>query len=50
MLKGTKYENMKLLGGIVVLLKDDSDFVEYRIPKQISEIVLDMDMTRYLTK
>jgi hypothetical protein len=50
MLQGTKFENLKFYGGIVVLLKDDSNFVEYRIPKQVSDIVLDMDISRYLTK
>ena len=35
MLEGTKYENIKLLGCIVVLLKDDSDFEEFRVPKDI---------------
>ena len=48
MLEGTKYENLKLYGGIVVLLKDDSDFVEYRIPKDIINTVLDMDIKKYL--
>ncbi len=48
MMKGTKYENMRVFGGIIVLLQDDSDFKEYRIPKQIMGTVLDMDMKKYL--
>ena len=48
MLEGTKYENIKLLGCIVVLLKDDSDFEEFRVPKDIINKILDMDMKQYL--
>ena len=50
MLKGTKYENIKLLGCIVVLLKESSDYVEYRVPKEVVDIVLNMDVKKYLTK
>ena len=50
MLKGTKYENLKLLGCIVVLLKDNSEFVEYRVPKEVIDIILGMDVKKYLTK
>jgi len=39
MLKGSKYENMKVFGGVVVLLKEDGTFQEYKIPKDISDIV-----------
>jgi hypothetical protein len=34
MLKGSKYENIKFFGGVIVLLKDDATFEEYRIPKE----------------
>ena len=50
MLKGTKYENIKLLGCIVVLLKESSDYVEYRVPKEVIDTVLNMDVKKYLTK
>jgi hypothetical protein len=50
MLKGTKYENLKLLGCIVVLLKDNSEYVEYRVPKEVIDIILGMDVKKYLTK
>lgn len=50
MLKGTKYEDIKLLGCIIVLLKDDETFEEFKIPKYINDIVLDMDMKDYLPK
>jgi len=48
MLEGTKYENIKLLGCIVVLLKEDSEFQEFRVPKPIINTVLDMDIRKYL--
>ena len=48
MLEGTKYENLKLMGCIVVLLKDDSDFEEFRVPKEVIQTILDMDMGEYL--
>lgn len=48
MLKGTKYENLKLLGCIVVLLTEEKDFVEYRVPKDIISKIMDMNMDIYL--
>jgi hypothetical protein len=48
MLKGSKYENIKLYGCIIVHLKEDSDFDEYRVPKDVITTVLDMDMKNYL--
>jgi hypothetical protein len=50
MLEGTKYEGIKFFGGIVVLLKEDSEFVEYRVPKEVTETIMSMDMKQYLTK
>lgn len=50
MLKGSKYENIKFLGGIIVLLKDDGKFEEFRIPKDVNTTILNMDMKKYLTK
>ena len=32
MLEGSKYEDKKFLGGVIVLLKDDGTFVEYKVP------------------
>lgn len=49
MLKGSKYENIKLLGCIIVLLKDDGKFEEFRIPKDVITTILNMDMKKYLT-
>ena len=48
MLEGTKYENIKLLGCIVVLLKEDSDYEEFRVPKPVINTILDMDIKTYL--
>ena len=48
MLEGTKYGDMKLLGSIVVLLKDDGEFQEYRVPKDVINTVLNMDMKNIL--
>ena len=36
MLEGTKYENIKLLGCIVVLLKENSEYEEFRVPNHLS--------------
>lgn len=43
MLEGTKYEGIKLLGSIVVLVKDDTTYQEFRVPKNIIQTIMDMD-------
>lgn len=48
MLEGSKYENIPLLGGIVVLLKKDGTFEEFRIPKEILDIVDKMNVSSYI--
>lgn len=50
MLQGTKYENIKLFGCIIVLVKEDGTFEEFRVPKDVITTILDMDMSKYLTK
>jgi hypothetical protein len=50
MLKGTKYENTNFVGGVVVLLKDDSEFAEYRIPKEVIATTMAMNVKNYLKK
>lgn len=50
MLEGTKYENIKLLGCIVVLLKGDETFQEYRVPKDIITTIMDMEMKNVFDK
>ena len=48
MLKGSKYENINFAGGVVILLKEDSDYTEYRIPKEVINIVMNMNIKDYL--
>ena len=50
MLKGTKFEDKKFLGGVIVLLKDDGTFVEYRVPQKIRDMVMDIDLTKYIKR
>lgn len=50
MLKGSKYENLELGGCIVVLLKDDATFTEYRVPEKFITTLLFIDLTNYLKK
>jgi hypothetical protein len=50
MLKGTKYENLKLYGCIITHLRDDTQFEEFRVPKQIIDTVLDMNVKEYFEK
>jgi len=50
MLEGSKYENIKFSGGIVVLLKDDGEFEEYRIPREVIDKVFNMNVKDYIKK
>jgi hypothetical protein len=50
MLEGTKYEDIKLLGCIIVRLTDDREFVEYRVDKNTIDTILQMDIKSELTK
>ena len=50
MLKGSKYEDVKLYGGIIVHLSDDGKFEEFRVPKEVNNTILNMDMKQYLKK
>ena len=50
MLQGTKYENMKLFGCIIVLVKETGEYEEFRVPKDVITTILEMDMKKYLTK
>ena len=49
MLEGTKYENIKLYGCVIVLVKENGGYEEFRVPKGVQETILDMDMKKYLT-
>ena len=48
MLKGSKYENISFFGGVVLLLKEDATYKEYRIPKDIITKVFDLDIKNIL--
>lgn len=50
MLRGSIHENIKMLGGVIVLLKDDATFVEYKVPADMVNTVLTMDITKYTKK
>lgn len=50
MLEGTKYEDIKLLGCIIVRLTEDREFVEYRVDKNTIDTILQMDIKSQLTK
>ncbi len=50
MLKGTKYEDKLFLGGVIVLLKDDGTFTEYKVPPQINNAILTMDLSKYIKR
>jgi hypothetical protein len=49
MLQGTKYDDMKLFGCIIVLVKETGEYEEFRVPKDVITTILDMDMSKYLT-
>ena len=48
MLKGTKYENLKLFGCVISHLKDDSLYDEYKVPQDVINTIMDMNMKEYL--
>lgn len=50
MLKGSKYDDIKFFGGIVVLLKEDGNFVEYRIPKDIYTKIFEIDIKQKINE
>jgi len=48
MLENTEYSNIKLFGCIIVHLLDDGNYTEYRVPVDIIDTILQMDMKNYL--
>jgi len=48
MLEGTEYADKKLLGSIVVLVKEDGTFEEYKVPLDVIQKILLMDMKKVL--
>lgn len=50
MLEGTKFENIKFFGCVIVHLMDDATFKEYRVDKNITNIVMNMDVKYILNE
>lgn len=50
MLENTKFDNIKLLGGVIVLLKEDGSFQEYRVPKDVINKIYNLDLTKYIKR
>lgn len=48
MLEGSKYQNIKLYGCIIAHLREDTQFEEFRVPKDVIDTVLSMDVKKYL--
>jgi len=48
MLEGTEFENKKLLGSIIVLVKEDGEFEEYKVPMDVIQKVYLLDMEKVL--
>jgi hypothetical protein len=48
MLQNTKFQDLKLLGCVVTHLKEDGTFDEYKVPSEISQGVIQMDIKQYL--
>lgn len=48
MLEGTKFENVKFFGSVIVLLKKDCTFEEYKVPRGVVDTVMEMNMKQYL--
>ena len=49
MLKGSEYENLPLLGCIIVHLTDDQEFTEYRVDRKDIDTIMEMDIKERLT-
>lgn len=50
MLEGSKYENIPLLGCIIVLITEDREYIEHRVDKKTINTILEMDVKQYLKK
>lgn len=48
MLEGTKYENIPLLGCIIVHVSAEGEFEEFRVPRTTMDIIMDMTVKDYL--
>ena len=50
MLENTKYNNKKLLGSVVVLLKDNGSFEEFRVAPEVQHSVYNLDLSKYINR
>ena len=50
MLEGSKYEDIQLLGCIIVLITEEREYHEHRVSKKTMNKILEMDMKQHLTK
>jgi hypothetical protein len=50
MLEGSKYENIPLLGCIIVLITEEREYVKHRVDKKTINTILEMDVKQYLKK
>jgi hypothetical protein len=50
MLEGSKYENIRLYGCVISHLKEDCLYDEYKVPQDVVNIVMNMNVKQYLTK
>ncbi len=48
MLSGTKFKDVKLLGCVITHLKDDATFNEYKVPSDVTNSILQMNIKQYL--
>lgn len=48
MLEGTEFATKKLLGSIITLVKDDGTFEEFKVPRDVIQKILLMDMSKVL--
>lgn len=50
MLQNTKFDLTKLLGCVVVLLKDDGTFEEFKVPFEVTQSILQMNVKQFMKK
>ena len=50
MLQNTPFADIKLLGGVIILLKEDGTYEEFRVPAEMNQIIMNMDIKKYLKK
>lgn len=48
MLEGTKFDGKKFLGGVIILLKEDGTYEEFKVPQYVISTILTMDLKPFL--